>query len=303
MSVPALSTCGKRALAAMVAGPSDIWKPGYHDRVPKVAATAQNGATSAASSSEFATGRPWRPPAGQKSAKLGELVARDIEQRILLLGWPVGEVLGSEPQLIEEYQVSRAVLREAIRLLEHDHIATMRRGPGGGLVVTAPEPDAVIRSVALQLGFQNVTADHLFNTRSCLELDAVKLAASNIDADGIAALERTLEYENTYVDQVDQGVHDLHLVIADISGNPAIRLFLEILTRLTHAAIDHGLVVAPETLVAHNHGTVEELHRAHLAIVEAIISGDEGLAQHRMRRHLEAMHQWVNASGSSSFRR
>jgi len=179
----------------------------------------------------------------------------------------------------------------------------MRRGPGGGLVVTAPEPDAVIRSVALQLGFQNVTADHLFNARSNLELDAVKLAASAIDKNGIAALQRTLEFENTtYVDQVDQGVHDLHLVIADISGNPVIRLFLEILTRLTHATVDHGLVVAPETLVAQNHGTVDELHRAHLAIVEAIISGDEALAQHRMLRHLEAMRQWANASGSSSFR-
>src|SRR5438067_13885634 len=65
--------------------------------------------------------------------KLGVVVARQIEAEILDRGFPVGEVVGSEAGLIERYGVSRAVLREAIRLLEHRNVAAMRRGPGGGL--------------------------------------------------------------------------------------------------------------------------------------------------------------------------
>ena len=50
-----------------------------------------------------------------------------------------GDLVGTEPELIEREGVSRALLREAVRLLEHHHIARMRRGPGGGLFVMAPE--------------------------------------------------------------------------------------------------------------------------------------------------------------------
>ncbi|HEV7792184.1 MAG TPA: GntR family transcriptional regulator, partial [Pseudonocardia sp.] len=56
------------------------------------------------------------------TGKLAARVARQIEQDVLRTGWPVGEVLGSETELRERYQVSRAVLREAIRLVEHHQV-------------------------------------------------------------------------------------------------------------------------------------------------------------------------------------
>src|SRR5487761_879245 len=74
-----------------------------------------------------------------KSAKLAESAARRLEAEIAEVGWPVGQILGSEPELIERLGVSRAIFREAVRLLEQDNVASMRRGPGGGLIVTAPD--------------------------------------------------------------------------------------------------------------------------------------------------------------------
>ena len=64
--------------------------------------------------------------------KLATVVARSIENQVVALGWPVGEVLGSEAELLERFGVSRAVLREAVRIVEHTGAARMRRGPGGG---------------------------------------------------------------------------------------------------------------------------------------------------------------------------
>ena len=72
-------------------------------------------------------------------------------------GWPLGEVLGSQSELIERYGVSRAVFREAVRLVENQQVAFMRRGPGGGLVVTEPTVDAIIDAAVLYL--------HRANTR------------------------------------------------------------------------------------------------------------------------------------------
>ena len=73
------------------------------------------------------------------SGKGAETVARNITQAIVVEGLQPGDLVGTEPELIEREGVSRALLREAVRLLEHHQIARMRRGPGGGLFVEGAE--------------------------------------------------------------------------------------------------------------------------------------------------------------------
>lgn len=65
--------------------------------------------------------------AGQAD-KLASILARDIEADIVRRGWAVGESLGSELALQQRFGVSRSVLREAVRLVEHHQVARMRRG-------------------------------------------------------------------------------------------------------------------------------------------------------------------------------
>src|SRR5262249_29752956 len=98
-------------------------------------------------------------PRSRYSQKRAELVAREIELEILERGWCVGESLGSEPELLARFGVSRSVFREAVRLLEHDDVARMRQGPGGGLVVTEPDAGTVARAAALLLEYDKVAID------------------------------------------------------------------------------------------------------------------------------------------------
>ena len=81
------------------------------------------------------------PPVIYRYAKLARRAAEQIIADIIELGWPVGHILGSEAELLDRYAVSRAVLREAVRLMEHQHVARMRRGRGGGLVIDEPDID------------------------------------------------------------------------------------------------------------------------------------------------------------------
>ena len=99
-----------------------------------------------------------RPANGARS-KMATTVARRIVDEVIERGWPVGEVLGSETDLIEQYGVSRAVFREAVRLVENQQVAHMRRGPGGGLVVTEPSVDAIIAAAVLYLHRVNARLD------------------------------------------------------------------------------------------------------------------------------------------------
>lgn len=226
--------------------------------------------------------------------KMAEQLARRIEERVAEMDWPVGYVIGSETQLLEEYGVSRAVLREAIRLVEHHNVAVMKRGPGGGLVVSEPDVRSVTRAIAIYLERQGVQAVHLFDSRVAVEMAAVDLATSNLTEDGIRELRGALAAEEAYIDALTSGaeviestVHGVHLVLVRLSGNPAMALFVESLVELTRGHATNEFAGDRQLDAS------RDMHYTHEKIVEAIIAGDSALAQHRMLRHLSAMRPWL----------
>ncbi len=86
------------------------------------------------------------------SVKLGEQIAHHILDTLIEQRWNGPDLLGSEAHLMEVYEAGRASLREAIHLLELHGVAVMQRGPGGGLLVLrAPSPGAIPRSIRAQL--------------------------------------------------------------------------------------------------------------------------------------------------------
>jgi DNA-binding FadR family transcriptional regulator len=227
---------------------------------------------------------------GASGEKMASGVARAIEADVAARGWPVGEVLGSEEELIAKYGVSRAVFREAVRLVEGHHVAEMRRGPGGGLVVRRPDASGVIRSAALFLDSREVSGDQLYEARVAVELIAVQLAAERIDEEGIARLREALAAERESVDVVEHAkAHpglDVHDVIAKIAGNPAIELFVDTLTELT---IAHTRTAYRQLSQARRREANREGLEQHRKIVEAIISRDPAVARHRMLEHFESV--------------
>jgi DNA-binding FadR family transcriptional regulator len=217
--------------------------------------------------------------------KLAEQTAAKIELSIVEQGWPLGMVIGSEADLLAEYGVSRAVLREAVRLLEHDHVAHMRRGPGGGLVVAEPDAEAVTRVASIYLRYRTVSPGQLFGARMALELAAVRSAAEHIDERGVALLREALDHE-TAGGEANANTHYFHLVVARLSGNPALELFTDVVTALSATAF-HGIGGLIDDTAASTQGG--DAGGVHQGIAEAIIAGDVALAQHRTTRHLQAM--------------
>lgn len=123
---------------------------------------------------------PLRLPRPRKD-KRASRIAREIEADIVRRGWPVGATLGSESALQQRFGVSRSVLREAVRLVEHHQVARMRRGPNGGLIVCEPDARPATRAVVIYLEYRNTTLDDLLDARLVLEPLAAALAAEHID--------------------------------------------------------------------------------------------------------------------------
>jgi DNA-binding FadR family transcriptional regulator len=222
-----------------------------------------------------------------RSPKRAEQIARQIFREVAAAGWPVGQLLGSEPELIERYDVSRAVLREAVRVLEHHQVAYMRRGPGGGLFVAEPGVEAVSDAVALHVNRLGIRPQHLMEVRSAVEMAMLQLAVQRLDDQGAARLRRALEAEEaaTKDDFLIVG-HDLHAVLAGLTGNRVIELLVLVLVRLQRF---HG-AVPPEVTGG---VSTREVIDVHGRIVEAILARDLDLARHRLRRHLDALARWA----------
>ena len=231
-------------------------------------------------------GRPYRP---------ANAVAARIRREIVRQGWPVGQSLGFESDLLRKYGVGRAQFREAIRILEHHSVVRMQRGAAGGMVVAAPDGQAVVRTASLYLTYQGMNSGHLRDLREELEAATLRMAIGRLDAAGEERLTAMLELERTWPDEDFPAVsHDLHAVIAELAGNQTLALLLSILMQLSAERLYSGnRVRAGESADATRH--------AHRAIVAAMIARDTGLAQRRMRTHLAALAR--STAGQPALRR
>lgn len=227
-----------------------------------------------------------RPGSGNQlaSPKLAVVTANAIEKRIAANGWRVGEMIGSEADLISEFGVSRAVLREAMLLLEARQVAAPRRGPGGGLVVRAPETTSVAEAAARLLEYDGMTAEHLHQARLAIEQMAAELAARRPDEAGIERL-RTFVTPGRASDRQEKlaQLRDFHGLLAELSGNPVFKLMVAVLVLIAQDFLQRAGIEVPDA-------EIEESLRRQTAVAEAVCDGDAAVARARIRDYLE----WVS---------
>jgi DNA-binding FadR family transcriptional regulator len=245
------------------------------------------GARAGPGRGDAAAGGGAGPGAARPPGRPADAVAARIRREIVRRGWPVGESLGFEGDLLREYGIGRAQFREAIRILENHSVVRMQRGAAGGMVVAAPDGRALARAVSLYLTYRGMNAGHIRDLRDELEAAAVRLAIERLDGAGEERLLAMLDLERTWPDDGFRAVsHDLHAIIAELSGNQALALLVSIVMQLTaerlHAG-EPGRVTEPPDATRH----------AHQAIVRAIIARDPALALRRMRTHLRALARWT----------
>jgi DNA-binding FadR family transcriptional regulator len=209
----------------------------------------------------------------------------------MALGWPVGHRLGSERELMARHGVSRAVLREAIRLLEHHMVVRMRSGRGGGLVTTKPDADAVARAMSIYLSFARVQSGQLAEVRAMLESHAVEQAASQASEAERLELRRLLTGEVAAVTAHAEASNDFHLRLAEMTHNPVLYLFIRCLIDLTAQRTEPG---EDRARIA------RRVNEVHVRIAEAVIAGDGALARYRMGTHIGALTPWWRDPAAST---
>lgn len=221
--------------------------------------------------------------------KRASKIARRIEADIVRRGWPIGASLGSESALQQRFCVSRSVLREAVRLVEHHQVARMRRGPNGGLFICEPNAGPATRAVVIYLEYLGTTIGDLLGARLVLEPLAASLAAEHIDEPGIERLRAVLRAEERWRPGLPPPPEQFYRVLAEQSKNPVLQLFIDILMRLTKRYVQKsGTQSAGEAVEA-----AGQVHNEHSDIVAAVTAGDSAWAKTLSERHVEAVAGWL----------
>tara|TARA_B110000858_G_scaffold197668_1_gene260197 strand:+ start:21849 stop:22517 length:669 start_codon:yes stop_codon:yes gene_type:complete len=174
----------------------------------------------------------------------------------------------NEPQLSQQYGISRGPLREAIRRLE-----------GCKLVEITPNVGAKVVSL------DSKQAIEIYEIREALEGLSCRLAAEKASTEDcqnlrklLANHEQQIQSENGRLYYQKEGDLDFHYLIVQLSGNT--RLFNLLCDELYH------LLRLYRVQTSSTPSRPVQAFKEHHQIVDAIESGDGELAELLMRRHI-----------------
>jgi DNA-binding FadR family transcriptional regulator len=216
---------------------------------------------------------------GGKRAKLADQVAAALEQRILDGTLAPGDRLPIEFALAEEFNVSRTVVRDAVRALATRRLVDVRQGLG--TVVTAPSPEGYADAALMLLLRSACTLGDLWDARELLDTEMTALAMRSGHADWTAAEVALDEYEHAIVENELDAVEDahrrFHLGLMTAAHNPVIDLLLapmhEIIMVTSSAGTDPAWL--PEERLKHR------------PILEAAKRGDEAALRAAVAHHYD----------------
>lgn len=224
---------------------------------------------------------PLRPERRDRADKVAEKIARRILRDIVARSLPLGSKLPSEALMLQRYEVGRASLREALRILEVYGLIWIKPGPGGGPVVADVNSVDFGRSATFFYHAVSAPLHSLVESRVYIEPLLARLAAERLTDGTATALRGSLAHEEASL--AEPGALELphdnrfHNVVASMSGNRVLSLFGQSLVDIYIERI------RPALTVQHRRRT----HDTHKAIAAAILSRHANKAERLMRAHLD----------------
>ncbi len=192
-----------------------------------------------------------------------------------------GDKLPPERDLARMMDVSRPVVREALRALALMRVVDIR--PGDGTYVTSLEPRQLISHLDFVFPKDTVALVQLLEARRVIESGNVRLAAARITEPELARLDELVRSLEGAIDDPERFREldiAVHLEICAAADNFLLLQFMKILSTLGRVSRERtGAVRA----------TREAALRDHRRILEALRAHEPAGAERAMLDHLEAV--------------
>lgn len=218
--------------------------------------------------------------------KAAELIAETIRQRVVRGELKSGDALPSEPDLMVEFHVSRASLREAFRILEAESLIEVKRGARGGARIRLPRDDTAAKSIGILLQIRGATLKELFDARLIMEPPLInQLAMTRTEAD-LEELREHVEFERQHINDFRAfgiAAAEFHRILVRQAGNITLSLFVGMLDELYLRQLTRFIARARPDQATLN----KAAYNTHLQLVETIASKDGEAAETIWRYHMQ----------------
>lgn len=183
--------------------------------------------------------------------------------------YAVGDKLPSEAELCRTLEVSRPVLREALRALQAMGLTVSKSGKGTFVMANTVEDPT----------FGDYAASDLLEVRRHVEIPVAGYAALRRTPEDLDHLGHLLDRMERETDTTAWVAMDtvFHLAVAEASGNPVFRRVIEEI---------RDALARQSTFLNELGGRREQSNCEHRAILEALVDGSEHDAVEAMSHHL-----------------
>lgn len=222
----------------------------------------------------------------QRVRKAYEQVADQLRELIVAGHVLPGHRLPNEAALSEQFGVSRATVREALRVLSTQSLIRTTKGPTGGSYVILPTADHISEfltsNISLLSHAESISLDEFLELRKILEVPAARLAANRRAEQAVERIVEAIPDHPHDLSIEEQFLHnkDFHFCVVQATGNTLLSIasqpiFLAMQSSLQRSSFGRRF-----------HQRVNDDHRK---IAAAIAAGDEELAAAEMERHLDGL--------------
>ncbi len=219
-----------------------------------------------------------------RNVKRSELLAREIVEEIISRGLEPGDFLPPEAVMLSHYEVGRASLREALRLLEAQGLVSLKPGPGGGPVLGKVDPVNLGRTATLYFRLAGASYGLLAEAMLVLDPWLAELAAQRSEKGHV---EETLgpcmeagdrvAGDNAGIWRVAPEFHDL---VYHLSGNGVLETMASAVGAIFRAQVLSQVDMADRQSVF-----LADHHR----LAEAIAAGQPSKARKVAQEHMQSI--------------
>jgi len=164
-------------------------------------------------------------------SKLSDLIVDEVKRLIVSEKLKPGDRLPSEKELIEQYEISKGTVREAMKALEVEGLIRTKPGPGGGAWLTEASTAPASRALRNYLYFKNMNPEQLYQIRKLIEVELAVSVVGFLTPDDFILLRKYTDEcstrPNSEEEQRQQKIAELefHNVLADACPNPILGFF------------------------------------------------------------------------------
>ena len=213
-----------------------------------------------------------------RQLRVFEEIVAQLKQSILTGRFKPGDKLPTERELVEEFQVSRVAIREALRTLENSGFIVTRQGANGGAYVTDLTFEFLANAFVDLFLADKISIPELHRVRLIIEPEIARLAAHAITPEFTQRLMKALEAEEVPPSSLLEDIKvktAIHYILAEMCGNRFLEAIVRSSMKLTHTLIQ---MVNPDPSAMHPAG----MHRP---IVEAVLTSDPEASSMAMYQH------------------